>query len=137
VKLNAGIVRTIVFILAFLIFIIFTVWVNLASDVDGDVRVTALDYRAVIVDEPGGRGKAVITELLTFDVRAHSRDYLTYELWRALPEEYVDGAKVEYNVLSVTQLFHDKPPVEFKETPNLYWWDADYINPAPGYGPGN
>jgi len=110
---------------------------NLNENYDGDVRVTALDYKAVVVDEPDSRGKAVIREILTFDVRAHSRDYLVYELWRALPEEYVDGVKVEYNVLSVRQLFHDGSYVTFKETPNLYWWDYDYINPEPGYGPGH
>ena len=108
-----------------------------SGDVDGDVRVIALDYKAVIVDEPGSRGKAVITELLTFDVRAHSRNYLIYELWRELPEEYVDGVKVEYNVISVRQIFEDGSYVIFEETPNLYWWDRDYVSTEPGYGPGN
>ena len=136
-NVNNGTRRLISFLVFFLIMIIAIVLSTMEPNVDGDVRVTALDYTAVITDEPDGRGKAVITEVLTFDVRAHSRDYLTYELWRALPEEYVDGAKVEYNVLSVTQLFHDKPPLEYDETPNLYWWDGDYISKMPGYGPGN
>jgi len=106
-----------------------------SSDLDGDVRVIALDYRAVIVDEPGGRGKAVVTELLTFDLRAHSRSHLVYELWRELPEGYVDGVNIEYNVISVRQIFTDGSYVAFDETPNLYREDVDYISTAPGYGP--
>jgi len=99
-------------------------------------RITALDYSAVVVDEPGSRGKVIITERLTFDIHAASEDNLFWELWRDLPEEYVDGVKVEYKVNSVKQIFNDKPDLIYEETPNLYWWDNDYISTAPGYGPG-
>jgi len=54
-----------------------------------------------------------------------------------LPEEYVDGVLVEYNVLSVKQVFDDgRAPVIFTEAPKLYWWDDDFINTAAGLGPG-
>ena len=35
-------------------------------------RITDVDYKAVVVDEPGCEGKIVITERLTFDVHAAS-----------------------------------------------------------------
>ena len=104
---------------------------------DNYARITAIDYSAVVVDEPGGRGKVIITERLTFDIRAASRNELFYELWRDLPEEYVDGVKVEYNVIYVRELFDDGYYEKYNETPNLYWYDNDYISNAPGYGPGN
>lgn len=100
------------------------------------VRITALDYKAVIADEPGSRGKAIITERLTFDAYAASKNDLFWELWRDLPEEYVDGVKVEYKVNSVKQILPDGTAKAFAETPNLYWWDGDYISAMPGYGPG-
>jgi len=113
-------------------------WINdIFDDSSSKTRITDVDYKAVVTDEPDGRGKAVITELLTFNVQASSTYYLIYELWRALPEEYVDGVKVEYNVLSVRQLFDDgRPPLEYTESPKLYWYDNDYINTEGGLGPG-
>ena len=70
-------------------------------------RIVEVDYKAVVVDEPGSNGKVIITERLTFDIHAASRSNLFWELWRDLPEEYVDGVWVEYNVLSVQQVFND------------------------------
>ena len=107
------------------------------SDEDSTYAViTDLDYSAVVMDEPGGRGKAIITERLTFKAHASSREYLVYELWRDLPEEYVDGVKVEYRVLSVKQVFEDGTAVIYKEAPNLYWWDHQYVSTHDEYGPG-
>jgi len=99
-------------------------------------RITALEYTAVVVDEPDSNGKVIITERITFEIHAASKANLFWELWRDLPEEYVDGVKVDYNVLYVKQVFEDKPDVEYTESHRLYWDDNDFINTAGGYGPG-
>ena len=100
-------------------------------------RVTEVDYKAVVVYEPGSNGKVIITERLTFDIYAFSESNPFWELWRALPEEYIDGVKVEYKVNSVKQIFDDgREPVVFTESPKLYWYDDDYINTEKGFGPG-
>jgi len=97
-------------------------------------RITDVDYKAVVVDEPDSRGKVVITERLTFDIHAASSNNLFWELWRDLPEDYVDGVKVEYKVNSVKQIYPDGTEVIYEESPKLYWDDYDYISPT--YGPG-
>ena len=112
-----------------------------ADDMDIDysdyVRITDVDYRAVVVDEPGSNGKITITERLTFDIHAASRYDLFWELWRDLPDGYVDGVKVDYNVISVRQIFNDgRAPVIFTEAPKLYWDDYDFIDTDRGLGPG-
>ena len=56
-------------------------------------RISDIDYKAVLVDEPGSNGKVVVTERLTFDIHAASKSNLFWELWRDLPESYVDGVK--------------------------------------------
>jgi len=100
-------------------------------------RIVEVDYRAVVVDEPESYGKVRITERLTFDIHAASRNNLFWELWRELPEENVDGVRVTYNVLSVRQVFDDgRAPVVFTEAPKLYWSDFDYVNIEGGLGPG-
>ena len=100
-------------------------------------RIVEVDYKAVVVDEPESYGKVIITERLTFYIRAASKNNLFWELWRDLPEDTVDGVKVEYNVLSVKQVFDDgRAPVVFTEAPKLYWDDFDFINTAGGLGPG-
>ncbi|MCL2663093.1 MAG: DUF2207 domain-containing protein [Oscillospiraceae bacterium] len=100
-------------------------------------RIVEVDYRAVVVDEPESYGKVIITERLTFDIHAASRNNLFWELWRELPEKNVDGVRVTYNVLSVKQVFDDgRAPVVFDEAPKLYWDDADFINTQGGLGPG-
>ena len=100
-------------------------------------RITKVDYKAVVVDEPGSDGKIVVTERLTFDIRAFSKNNLFWELWRDLCEEYIDGVKVEYKVNSVKQIFDDgRNPLVYTESPKLYWDDNDYINTAKGLGPG-
>jgi len=100
-------------------------------------RITDVDYTAVVVDEPGSSSKVVITERLTFDIHAASKNNLYWELWRALPEEYIDWVRVYYKVNYVKQLFDDgKESVVFTKAPKLYWDDDDYINTANGLGPG-
>lgn len=99
-------------------------------------RITAVDYRAEVVDEPGSNGKVMITEQLTFDIHAASQTDLFWELWRDLPEAYIDGVKVDYKVNSVKQIFNDSADVIYQESPILYWDDNDYINTAGGLGPG-
>jgi len=89
---------------------------------DDYARITEVDYKAIVVDEPGSNGKIVITERLTFDVHAFSNKNLFWELWRDLNEEYIDGVKVEYKVNSVKQVFDDgREPVVFTQSPRLYW----------------
>lgn len=98
-------------------------------------RITDINYRAVLVDEPSSNGKVVITERLTFDIHAASKNNLFWELWRDLPESYVDGVKVYYKVNSVKQILDDGTEVVYQESPKLYWDDYDYINKLGGYGP--
>lgn len=97
-------------------------------------RITDVDYKAVVVDEPGSEGKVVITERLTFDIHAASRSNPFWELWRDLCEDYVDGLKVHYKVNSVKQIMPDGTEVIYDESPKLYWDDDDYTDYP--YGPG-
>ena len=99
-------------------------------------RITALDYTAVVVDEPDSNGKVIITERITFEIHAASKNNLFWELWRDLPEEYVDGVKIEYQVLYVKQIFEDKPDIVYTKSARLYWEDEDFVNTYGGYGPG-
>ena len=91
-------------------------------------RITDVDYTAVVVDEPGSEGKVLITERLTFDIHAASKDNLFWELWRDLCEDYVDGVKVHYKVNSVKQIMADGSEVIYDESPKLYWNDYDYLS---------
>lgn len=97
-------------------------------------RITDVDYKAVLVDEPGEGGKVVITERLTYDVHAASKDNLFWELWRDLPEDYVDGLKIDYDVNYVKQINKNGTEKIYKESPKLYWYDSDYTSKT--YGPG-
>ena len=99
-------------------------------------RITDVEYKAVVVDEPDSEGKVVITERLTFDIHAASKSNLFWELWRDLPEDYVDGVKVHYKVNSVKQILEDGTEIEYEQSPKLYWNDSDYVNTNAGYGPG-
>ena len=91
-------------------------------------RLTEVDYKAVVVDEPNSDGKVVITERLTYDIHAASKDNLYWELWRDLPESYVDGLKVSYKVNSVKQIYDDGTEVIYEKSPKLYWYDNDYTD---------
>lgn len=96
-------------------------------------RITDIDYKAVLVDEPGEGGKVVITERLTYDIHAASQDNLFWELWRDLPEDEVDGLKVDYKVNYVKQINGDGSVINYTESPKLYWDDSDYVSSP--YGP--
>ena len=107
-----------IFILVFLIItgIIFGSIFYASTDY---VRITSLDYKAEVVDEENSSGKVIITERLTFDVHAASKDNLFWELWRELPEAYYDGVLVNYNVLSVKEILEDGTEVIYPESPKL------------------
>ena len=93
-------------------------------------RITDVDYKAVLVDNPGSNGKIVVTERLTFDIHAASKNNLFWELWRDLPESYIDGVKVDYQVNSIKQILDDGSEVVYTESPKLYWNDSDYTSTA-------
>lgn len=99
-------------------------------------RITDVEYKAVVMDEPDNNGKILITERLTFDIHAASEDNLFWELWRDLPENYIDGVKVDYKVNSVKQIYPDGTEVIYEESNKLYWDDYDYVSENPYYGPG-
>lgn len=99
-------------------------------------RITDIDYRAVVVDEPDSEGKIVITERLTFDVHAAFKGYGIWELWRDLPEDNIDGRPIYYKINSVTQILDDGTEVVWEESPRLYWEDEDYVNTNKELGPG-
>ena len=90
-------------------------------------RITDVEYKAVVIDEEGGRGKVHVTERLTFDIHAASEDNLFWELWRDLPEETVDGVKNTYKVLSVKQILDNGREIVYEPSPKLYWEDYDYV----------
>lgn len=99
-------------------------------------RITEVDYKAEVVDEIDSNGKVIITERLTFDVHAEDEDNPFWELWRDLPETYVDGVKVDYKVNSVKQILDDGTEIIYDESPKLYWDDSDYLSSSTDYGPG-
>lgn len=99
-------------------------------------RITDVDYKAVVLDEPGFEGTVLITERLTFDIHAASRSNTFWELWRDLPEDYVDGVKVDYKVHSVKQILDDGTEIVYEESDRLYWEDEDYVRSNKKYGPG-
>ena len=99
-------------------------------------RITDMDYKAVVVDEPGCEGKIVVTERITFDVHAASEDNPFWELWRDLCEDWIDGVRVHYKVNSVKQVLPDGTKVLWEESPKLYWDDSDYESWNTTYGPG-
>ena len=84
-------------------------------------RITDIDYKAVLQDEPDHGGDLLVTERITFDVHAASKNNLFWELWRDLPEDYVDGLKVDYQVNYVKQINDDGTETEYQESPKLYW----------------
>lgn len=95
-------------------------------------RITDVDYTAVV----GNEGTVVITERLTFDIHAASHDNLFWELWRDLPEDEIDGLKLNYEVNSVKQILPDGSEIIYDESPRLYWEDEDYLPSSRKYGPG-
>ena len=57
-------------------------------------RITDVDYKATLIDEPGHGGKVVITENLTFDIHAAFRSNTFWELWRDLCEDNIEDEMV-------------------------------------------
>ncbi len=89
-------------------------------------NLTDVDYTAILHDDPNGKANVEITEYLTFDVHAASKSNTYKELWRELPEDYVDGLRVTYDVKSVTQILDDGTEIPYLETSKMYWDDEDY-----------
>lgn len=89
-------------------------------------NLTDINYTAVLHDDPNGKANVEITEYLTFDVHAASKSNTYKELWRELPEDYVDGVKVTYDVKSVTQILDNGEEIPYLETSKMYWEDYDY-----------
>lgn len=133
-------IGTIFFIIFFLMFLlpIFSIFSSNDEESINNpfdyARITDVDYKAILVDEPNSNGKVVITERLTFDIHAASKNNLFWELWRDLPEDYIDGLKIDYKVNSVKQIYADGTEKTYEESPKLYWDDYDYISST--YGPG-
>lgn len=128
--------KTIIILFSIVMGALFISWFNESNWNPADyARITDVDYKAELIDEPGSEGKVIITEKLTFDIHAASQSNLFWELWRDLPEAYIDGVKVDYKVNSVKQIFDDSSDVIYEESPILYWEDSDYINTAIDLGP--
>lgn len=144
-KLKICIMRLISFLMPyifFLLFILFSFWADGYTWEDFGLdgfslnpfdycNLTDVDYTAVLSDEKNG--EVEITEYLTFDVHAGSRSNTYKELWRELPEEYVDGLKVTYDVKSVTQILDDGTEIPYTETDKMYWEDYDYTEDSTYY----
>ncbi len=96
-------------------------------------HLTDIKYTAVLQDDPNGNASVKITEYLTFDVHAASKSNMYRELWRELPEDYVDGLKVTYDVESVTQILDNGQRVPYTETSKMYWEDEDYTQSSTKY----
>lgn len=89
-------------------------------------HLTDVEYTAVLHDDENGKANVEITEYLTFDVHAASKFNTFKELWRELPEDYVDGLRVTYDVKSVTQILDNGKEIPYWETSKMYWEDEDY-----------
>ena len=120
----------------FLLFLFASLLTGCSIDVDDYARITDVEYKAIVMDEADNNGKILITERLTFDIHAAYEDNLFWELWRDLPESYIDGMKVDYQVHSVKQIYPDGSEVIYTESDKLYWDDYDYVSENPDYGPG-
>ena len=87
-------------------------------------RITDIDYTAVVADSEENGGKIFVTERLTFDIHAASKDNPFWELWRDLPEDTIDGLPIKYKFHSVNQIFG-------YEALGLYT-EEDFVNAAEG-----
>lgn len=137
-KTSAKIIITVTFliILALLIPELFNNWTESGTNPFDYAHITDVDYKAVLVDEPDSEGKLIVTERLTFDIHAASKNNLFWELWRDLPEQYYDGVKVSYKVNSVKQILPDGSEILYEPSYRLYWYDEDYTATSGPYGPG-
>jgi len=108
------------------------------------VHITAVNYDATIIDEASADiplpnipyyqnnqtgGRIRVKEQVTFDIHAASQSNPMRELWRELPEDNVDGAKVRYKVIGVKQISVDGQPSEMvlPNSGRLYW-DSDFYS---------
>ena len=131
-KIKKGILNFILIALPLLFFGGIFILAYLSEDEDINLNpfdycnLTDVDYTAVLHDDPNGKANVEITEYLTFDVHAASKNNTFKELWRELPEDTVDGVKVTYDVKSVTQILDNGKEVPYLETKMMYWEDEDY-----------
>lgn len=132
------IITYIVVIYAFIFLIAFSegAFEDISLNPNDYARITDVEYKAVVMDEPDSEGSVLITEKITFDVHAASQNNPFWELWRDLPEDYVDGVKVDYTVHSVNQILEDGTVVPWERSPQLYWEDEDYVRSNWRLGPG-
>lgn len=117
----------------FIFMTIFGSYIDIQNPFDY-ARITDVEYKAVLLDEPENSGNLLITERLTYDIHAASKNNLFWELWRDLPESTLDGLKIDYDVLSVKEIDENGNAIPYRESSKLYWDDSDYVNPP--YGPG-
>lgn len=96
-------------------------------------NLTDVNYTAILHDNPNRKANVEITEYLTFDVHASSKNNLYKELWRELPEDYVDGLRVTYDVKSVAQILDNGLEIPYLETSKMYWEDYDYTEDSTYY----
>lgn len=96
-------------------------------------NLTDVNYTAILHDDPNRKANVEITEYLTFDVHASSKNNLYKELWRELPEDYVDGLRVTYDVKSVAQILDNGLEIPYLETSKMYWEDYDYTEDSTYY----
>ena len=97
-------------------------------------RITDVEYKAEVTDTPTGNGKVIVTERITFDIHAASASNPFRELWRDLPEDYIDGIKTSYKVNYVKEIMKNGSEKVYSQSPKLYWDDSDYT--CSYYGPG-
>ena len=135
-KKNSGVFFLILLILIYVFPIILDYVATSMEESTGPndyARITDVDYKAVVLDEKNYGGDILVTERLTYDIHAASINNPFWELWRDLPEDYVDGLKVDYEVISVKQINSDGTEIVYEESPKLYWDDSDYTSSK--YGP--
>lgn len=96
------------------------------NSINDYARITDVEYKAEVLDTPEDGGKVLITEKLTYDIHAASKNNLFWELWRDLPEDYVDGLKVNYKVNYVKEIKDNGAEIAYYESPRLYNWDYEY-----------
>ncbi len=135
-KKNSGVFFLILLILIYTLPLIFNYVATSMEESTGPndyARITDVDYKAIVLDEKDYGGDILVTERLTYDIHAASINNPFWELWRDLPEDYVDGLKVDYDVISVKQISSDGTEIIYEESPKLYWDDSDYTSSK--YGP--
>ena len=94
-------------------------------------NLTDISYTALVQDNENA--SVEITEYLTFDIHASSTSNMYKEIWRELPEEYVDGLKLTYDVKSVSQILDNGQEISYAETSKMYWDDSDYTQSSTKY----